>query len=117
MLRAALAVALAAASLLAGCELVTGGTNGYTSPEAGATGCTSSSQCSGGQMCCYAVAEGGTPTSQCQASCPASEQPCLVASDCGDGGICWTQACPVDVSGLTVTVNVSTCGVIAECSQ
>jgi hypothetical protein len=104
------AVALAA---VAGCILVTGGTNGYTSSEGGLSGqgCHSPKDCNG-QTCCIEL-DAGVASITCQSSCPAPQQSCVMASDCGDGGECLAQTCTVEGT----TVQVTTCGAISSCTQ
>jgi hypothetical protein len=107
-----MALVLGAAS---GCILLTGGTEGYSLPEGGVVGlaCMGSAECDAG-VCCYSLM-GTTPSSQCQASCTRPfEQACSIAEDCGDGGICIAQSCPLP-SG--VSVPVTTCGPIPVCAQ
>jgi hypothetical protein len=107
---------LAVASLTPGCVLVTGSTDGYTAPDgaaATALTCSSPSECDGG-VCCFSLV-GQTPASQCQASCDrAFEQACTTAQDCGDGGSCFAQTCPLP-SGPSIPV--STCGPVPICTQ
>jgi hypothetical protein len=106
---------LLAVVTVGGCILVTGGTNGYTSAEGGSLSgqsCQSPKDCNGGP-CCFVLSDAGLPSTTCQASCPAWEQSCTDALDCGDGGSCLTQTCTVEgMSG-----QVATCGPIPVCTQ
>jgi hypothetical protein len=117
-MRAAWAIGgVVAVAVIGGCVLVTGGTNGYTAPDGGASssggGCSTSKDCNA-QACCYAVDDAGVPSAAtCQASCPAWQQSCGVGEDCGDGGECLAQSCTFD----GVTVQVTTCGAISFCTQ
>jgi hypothetical protein len=115
-MRAAGVIAVAVVvGALGGCVLVTGGTNGYTSPEGGTLtgqGCQTPKDCSG-TPCCFVLDDAGVPSTTCQASCPAWEQSCGVGSDCGDGGSCLAQSCTVEGT----TVQVTTCGAISFCTQ
>jgi hypothetical protein len=106
---------LATAGAVAGCVLFTGGTDGYTVAEGGTTNpgaCLSPKDCNG-QPCCIALGDSGLPVLSCQTTCPAWEQSCAVASDCGDAGACLSQSCTVEGA----TVQVTTCGPIPICTQ
>jgi hypothetical protein len=106
-------VGLVAAAILAGCVLITGGTNGYSEAEGGLSsqGCHSPKDCNGG-VCCFEVPDSGLPSATCQASCPAWQQSCAIGMDC-DGGECLAQSCTVEGT----TVQVTTCGAISFCTQ
>jgi hypothetical protein len=110
----ALVAVLALAGAVAGCVLVTGGSDGYSASQANLPGlsCHTPADCNG-QLCCFELDDAGTPSAACQASCPAWEQSCAVASDCGDAGACLAQSCSVE--GITATV--TTCGAISFCTQ
>jgi hypothetical protein len=119
MARALAVVVLIVGAVLGGCILVTGGTDGYTAPDAGSrVTCTSPNDCEAGLACCYGYDDAGVSTT-CQASCPfVAQTACSVASDCGDGGVCLQQTCPIDAgSAGTFTLTVKTCGTIPMCSQ
>jgi hypothetical protein len=106
---------MALVGAVAGCLLVTGGSNGYSTADASAlTGgaCEKPSDCNGG-ACCI-VLDAAVPTTSCQASCPAWQQLCAVGMDCGDAGqSCLAQSCTIEGT----TVQVTTCGAISVCTQ
>jgi hypothetical protein len=114
MRAATVVAAMALVGAAAGCILVTGGSDGYSPAEGGLTGqgCHTPADCNG-QVCCFVLGEAGVPSTSCQASCPAWEQSCAVASDCGDAGQCLAQSCTVEET----TVQVTTCGAISFCTQ
>jgi hypothetical protein len=95
-----MAIALAAVAVgVAGCELVTGSTSGYSAIDAGV--CTSAKDCDGGvgaAVCCVSVSATGASTS-CNSApiCPslpgaAPVQLCLGSAECGDAS-CTAQQC------------------------
>jgi hypothetical protein len=106
--------AMGMALTVAGCVLITGGTDGYSAAEGGVSGvgCQTPADCHG-QVCCFVLGDGGVPSTACQATCPAWEQSCAVGSDCGEGGACLAQSCTVEGT----TVQVTTCGAISFCTQ
>jgi hypothetical protein len=125
-MRAGLSVlfALGVGTVVVGCILVTGGTNGYAGPDTGASepfvlNCQASSDCPGGggdaapQSCCVSLSPAGT---QCQSSCAEPWQKlCKVASDCGDAASaeCLTNTCTFD----DASAQVPSCGPIPICAQ
>ena len=115
MRAASVVAALALVGAVAGCVLITGGSDGYSVAEGGAVtaaGCQKPGDCSG-EACCF-VPDAAVPTTVCQKSCPAWQQLCTVGSDCGDAGeSCLAQSCTVE----GVTVQVTTCGAISFCTQ
>lgn len=119
MLRTVLAAAVAVSGVVAGCVIFTGGTDGFTISEAGPAnaggGCKTSADCNGGQMCCWGL-DGAVPSTSCQPSCTPSFEACGVASDCGDGGVCFSQSCMLD-AGVITNATVTTCGPISFCTQ
>lgn len=114
MRAAALVGAMAIVGAVAGCVLVTGGSDGYSASEGGLSGlaCHSPKDCNG-QACCFELDDAGVPSTTCQATCPAWQQSCGVGSDCGDGGECLAQSCTVEGT----TAQVTTCGAIPFCTQ
>jgi hypothetical protein len=119
MLRQLLGAVLVLSGVVAGCVIFTGGTDGFTTAEAGpgGGGCKASSNCGVGQMCCYEP-DAGTLSAICAPFCPPAQEACIIASDCGDGGsaICLSQSCPID-GGPVTSVNVTTCGAFPQCTQ
>jgi hypothetical protein len=114
MRAASVVVVMALVGAVAGCLLVTGGSDGYSTADGGTVtgeGCQKPADCSGG-ACCF-VPDAAVPTTVCQKSCPAWQQLCGVGSDCGDGGECLAQSCTVEGT----TVQVTTCGAISFCTQ
>jgi hypothetical protein len=126
-MRAGLGVlfALGVGTVVVGCILVTGGTNGYAGPDTGVGGgpfvlnCMAPSDCQGGgadaapQSCCVSLTLPGT---QCQSSCAEPWQKlCTVASDCGDAATaeCLTNNCTFDEASAPVP----SCGPIPICAQ
>jgi hypothetical protein len=115
-MRAGLTVllALGVGAALVGCILVTGGTNGYTGPEAGAEvpvgeGC----DCGVGMVCCLPSLDAEIPLVTCQASCPEPwKQLCGSASECGDAA-CLTNICLIEDASLQLL----SCGPIPICAQ
>ena len=116
MRRAALGLVVGLVALLCSCVLVTGGTDGYSAVDASGGGaCQRSSDCSGGQICCYELTS-TLPVTSCQSSCTPWQEACGIASDCAEAGACMAQSCVID-GGLVGTVTVTTCGVIPFCTQ
>jgi hypothetical protein len=112
MVRAA-ACSAALVAALSGCVIFTGSTDGYSATEAGVSAsCHSPKDCNG-QACCFELGDGGVPSAVCQATCTPYLQSCALASDCGDGGVCWAQSCTYE----GITVQVTTCGPIPICTQ
>jgi hypothetical protein len=104
-------VGVALAGVVAGCILVTGGTDGYSGSEA-VGGCQAAKDCPGA-ACCYTI-DGGLPGTSCQATCEPAATLCSVGSDCGEGGVCVPQVCTYQ--GLAF--EVLTCGAIPVfCTQ
>jgi hypothetical protein len=111
-------VALGLVTAVVGCILVTGGTSGYATADAGAGGvqigdaCT----CSMGQVCCLPGLDAALPLPACQTSCSQPwQQLCNVASDCGDAAsaACLIQACTIEEA----SVQLQSCGPIPICVQ
>jgi hypothetical protein len=116
-----------AASMAAGCAIVTGSTDGYHVPmdagcaeggpdgSCGAPACTSSADCGdAGAVCCLVTVAGVRSTSTCmQGSCVGAVpvQVCRVGSnECAEGGTCTMQACP----GFPLTFEA--CGILPGCT-
>jgi hypothetical protein len=116
-------------ALVAGCFIITGGTDGYTSapnPSASSDGgaatcapdatcvsltCLGTSDCAdAGQVCCLGSAGGGL-SSACQSKC-LGPQFCKGDSDCPNGGSCTSQSC----SGGGVSLIVQACGTVPGCT-
>jgi hypothetical protein len=105
------AIVLAAA----GCALLPGfGTGGFSQSDSGVPGCTGTSDCDAGEVCCVASLK--SETTCAAAPCPvvvplpAPVQLCHGDGDCGDAG-CVEQSCTSSVASLTVRA----CGAIAGC--
>jgi hypothetical protein len=120
-----------AASMVAGCAIVTGSTDGFHVPveagcaeggpdgSCGAPACTSSADCGdGGAVCCLVTIAGIRTTSTCmQGSCVGAVpvQVCRVGAgaggdECADGGTCTMQSCP----GFPVSIQA--CGILPGCT-
>jgi hypothetical protein len=113
MRRTLVAGLLALGVLGAGCMVVTGSTDGYTTAPT-SFGCFGPSDCEGG-VCCYDVTGDGGATASCKASCDfALEQACTASDQCGDGGTCYEQTCSVEGGA---SFQVATCGKIPRCAQ
>jgi hypothetical protein len=113
-------VAVGMGALLAGCEVVTGSTAGYTLQEAGPA-CSSRANCDAGEVCCDGLTVnasgslGSGPLCRFQ-TCSllpgvSFPQLCEQSSECPDGSACTRQACsggPSDASFLA-------CGLLFGC--
>jgi len=129
-MRAFLVVAaVTLSSLLVGCFLITGSTDGYNSAPApspssdGAAAtcapdaecialtCLGTSDCAdAGKVCCLGSAGGGV-SSACQSKC-SGPQFCKGDSDCPNGGSCTSQSC----SGNGVSAVIQACGTVPGCT-
>jgi hypothetical protein len=120
---------LFAASIAAGCILVTGGTDGYYARDAGrssvcsdggeggcpALACVSAVDCGdGGAVCCLVTNTSVGIGTACQESCGGAfpVQLCRTNAECGDAGPCGTQSCSVGGSSFVLEV----CGMLAGCT-
>jgi hypothetical protein len=121
MRRALFAVAFVAAAIGAGCFVVTGSSDGYSSlPLQGGAACTSAADCAdaGGGVCCAGPGptRNGIPTVllTCQPSCPvATIQICAGNTECNDGGAaCVIQSCTFSAAGASSAVPFQACGLI-----
>jgi hypothetical protein len=100
--------------LLAGCVIITGGTDsGYTTQASSTSTCLSASDCvdAGGGVCCVvpAAATASVPiTTACMPGPCQLVQLCLGNSECNDGGInCVPQSCKVTITSVTPPVTSS----------
>ncbi|MEO7109851.1 MAG: hypothetical protein ABI183_05395 [Polyangiaceae bacterium] len=115
--------------LVAGCFIITGGTDGYTSaphPSASSDGapatcapdaecialtCLGTSDCAdAGQVCCLGSTGSGL-SSSCQTKC-VGPQFCKGDTDCPNGGSCTSQSC----SGNGLSVVIQACGTVPDCT-
>lgn len=127
-----LAVALAvlaltaSVSMLLGCVLFTGGTDGYRLADAAgepspnilpciqATDCTDAGEDASGFACCL-VTGASLPTTVCTTAICSGRSPiqlCKEPGECGDAGLCVKQACAF----ANYSVNVFACGLNDGCS-
>lgn len=111
MVRRGIVGAAIAACAAAGCFIVTGGTDGYQLTDAGglsASGCTGTSDCIEGQICCAVL-----PAPVCQTGPCALAQLCNTTKECGDSAPgCALQSCQIDGS----TYTLQACGALSLCS-
>jgi hypothetical protein len=113
------AIAFAAVAFgVAGCEVATGSTSGYSLVDAG--GCISARDCDGGvgaAVCCVTVSTTGASTS-CNGApiCPslpgaAPVQLCLGSAECADDASCTAQKCYWTGKPTVVLA----CGALPDC--
>jgi hypothetical protein len=115
MYRRSLAGALTLASMLVGCFVITGSTDGYQGVDAGKVGCFGTADCNPGEVCCGTLTGTPlTPTATCQVAACDGLQLCTTHGECRtDAGIgCATQTCTFDGSSVTLQA----CGTLRECA-
>ena len=115
-MRAIQILATAALAMAAGCALLSDfHTGGFSMADAG-HGCTGTSDCDAGQVCCVAslAAETACQAAPCPivAPLPSPVQLCHGDSDCGDAG-CVNQTC----TGAGESFTVQSCGAVTGCTM
>ena len=92
--------------VVSGCIVLTGGTSGYSTLDAGVDSgcadggcgsllCLSAADCAGPMMVCCASPGAAGLSTHCEASCSGSFQVqlCKASPECGDAGACTEQQC------------------------
>jgi hypothetical protein len=119
-----------ASPVMAGCILVTGGTAGYTAPDAGfdagaeagfgdgssgSLTCLSAGDCAEAGVVCCVDLSASAPVMRCQAPPCGGAYPiqlCTSSTECGDAGACTSQSCMLGAAVVSQRI----CGETPSCS-